>query len=151
MTLRYDAEVEAALARALAGLDFVDAAYAFGSRVRGNARSDSDLDLAVLVRPGQDLYEAGKVIAGTAGRVFPADHLDIVLLNQAPPLLRHRIFRDGRLIYERDPATRVRFQVSAMHEYFDLQHMRDYFFQKRRETIRRRLAHGGSRDPAAQD
>jgi len=32
----------------------------------------------------------------------------------------YRVLRDGRLLLDRDPSTRIRFETSARREYFDL-------------------------------
>jgi hypothetical protein len=42
------------------------------------------------------------------------------VLNTAPPDLVHRVLRDGVLVLERDASARIRFEVRARNEYFDL-------------------------------
>jgi hypothetical protein len=46
--------------------------------------------------------------------------VDLVVLNRAPVDLIHRVLRAGILIHERNPAARIRFEVQARNEYFDL-------------------------------
>ena len=46
--------------------------------------------------------------------------VQVVALNRAPPDLVHRVLRDGRLILDRDPAARIRFEVRSRNEFFDL-------------------------------
>ena len=46
--------------------------------------------------------------------------MQVVVLNDAPPDLVHRILRDGRLVLESDKAARVRFEVSTRNAYFDV-------------------------------
>jgi hypothetical protein len=46
--------------------------------------------------------------------------VQVVVLNNAPPDLIHRVLRDGRLLLDRDRAARIRFEVRARNEYFDL-------------------------------
>ena len=41
-------------------------------------------------------------------------------LNRASADLVHRVLRDGRLVLDRDPAARIRFEVQKRNEYFDL-------------------------------
>jgi hypothetical protein len=43
-----------------------------------------------------------------------------VILNDAPPLLAHRILSKGRLVFERSASARVRFQVRTAARYLDL-------------------------------
>ena len=43
-----------------------------------------------------------------------------MVLNRAPVDLIHRVLRDGILLKESDPSARIRFEVKARREYFDL-------------------------------
>jgi predicted nucleotidyltransferase len=109
------------LSAALADERGVAAAYLFGSHARDEAREDSDIDLAVLF--GQD---PPKVLVGVVsalhGRLEASlgQAIDLVVMNDAPVDLVHRILRDGVLVNERDPDRRVAFEVKARNEYFDL-------------------------------
>jgi predicted nucleotidyltransferase len=103
-------------------------AYLFGSRARGEARPDSDVDLAVLYRddPPPTLdglgFELAAAVEAATGR--PAD---IVVLNRAAPDLVHRILRDGLLVLETDRSARVRFEVKSRAAYFDvLPYLQEY-------------------------
>jgi hypothetical protein len=50
---------------------------------------------------------------------FVEDDVQIVDLQEAPPLLRHRVYYDGRLLYCPDDAVRVRFETTALRDYVD--------------------------------
>ena len=58
--------------------------------------------------------------------------VQVVVLNQAPPDLIHRVLRDGRLLVDLDPSARIRFEVRARNEYFDLVPVLNRY--RRRET-----------------
>ena len=45
----------------------------------------------------------------------------VIVLNTAPADLVHRVLRDGMLLLDRDPSARIRFEVRARNEFFDLQ------------------------------
>jgi len=45
----------------------------------------------------------------------------LIVLNRAPTDLVHRVLRDGRLLLDRDPSKRIRFEVRKRNEYFDLE------------------------------
>ncbi|MBK1630111.1 DNA polymerase subunit beta [Thiohalocapsa halophila] len=97
-------------------------AYLFGSVARGEDRPDSDVDLAVLFRDdpprtlaGLHLDLADRLTGALGGR-----RVDLVVLNRAPVDLVHRVLRDGVLLLERDRSARIRFEVRARNEYFDL-------------------------------
>ena len=101
--------------------DQLIAAYLFGSVARGTDSPRSDVDLGILLRTApagmlDDLqFELEGDLERTLGR-----RTQVVVLNNAPPDLVHRIMRDGRILVDRDPAARIRFEVRARNEYFDL-------------------------------
>ena len=101
----------------------VQAAYIFGSVAAGRARPDSDVDIAVLVsersQPADRLkYRLG--LMTDLGSSLKRPDVDVVVLNEAPPLLAHRVLSKGILIFERSASARVRFQVQTASRYLDL-------------------------------
>ncbi len=46
--------------------------------------------------------------------------LEVVALNDAPADLVHRAMRDGIVLLDRERSVRLRFEVQARNEYFDL-------------------------------
>lgn len=99
----------------------VVAAYLYGSVARGTAGAASDVDVALLFRSARPRTLEGLPLALEARleRAVGAP-VQVVILNEAPADLVHRVLRDGRLVLERDRASRVRFEVRARNEYFDL-------------------------------
>jgi predicted nucleotidyltransferase len=137
------------LAGALAGLAEVRLAFLFGSRARGSGRSDSDFDVAVLLDESAAREDRGAIVrrlAGRLGRAVSSTLLDIVVLNDAPVLLRHRVLRDGVMLYERTAEERVRFAISTIREYQDGQIRREDFTRRRIRRLTTEDDHGGSRD-----
>jgi predicted nucleotidyltransferase len=98
------------------------AAYLFGSVARGTAGPRSDVDVAVLYAAAPPATIEGlpldleRRIERSVQR--PAQ---VVVLNTAPVGLVHRVLRDGVLLLDRDPSARLRFEVRARNEFFDLQ------------------------------
>ncbi|RKT45034.1 type VII toxin-antitoxin system MntA family adenylyltransferase antitoxin [Thiocapsa rosea] len=114
--------LEAALAHEPGhGSGAIACAWLFGSRARGTGRPTSDLDLAVLFsedppRTLEGLHlDLADRLTGEVGRP-----VDLVVMNRAPVDLVHRVLRDGILLLERDRSARIRFEVRARNEYFDL-------------------------------
>ena len=101
-------------------------AYLFGSAARGRLRPDSDVDVAVLSadcpRSGSSGLTLASMRYGLQADLQEAAHrpVDLVILNQASPDLIHRILRDSVLLVERDRSARIRFEVGARNDYFDV-------------------------------
>jgi predicted nucleotidyltransferase len=103
------AAVEVALSAALGepGAPDVAAAYLFGSVAEERTHRESDVDLAVLLAWRSHATRAERFEAGIrlAGRLEPAlgRRTDLVVLNDAPPLLGRHIVTRGRRIACCDP------------------------------------------------
>lgn len=111
--------MDARLTPMLLADDSVMAAWLFGSRARGTHRPTSDVDVAVLLR-APDAH--GGLMWEAEARLSLALHLEVqvVVVNRASPDLVRRVLRDGRLLVDRDPPARLRFEVQKRNEYFDL-------------------------------
>jgi uncharacterized protein len=122
-----DAVVRERLAGAL-DRDGVVAAMLIGSQARGDAGPLSDVDIAYWQEPGLDRERGWKLrleLIGAAEEALGTSEVDMVPLNEAPPLLRQRAVRDGVRLVERDRDQRVRMETRALLEYFDTQPLRD--------------------------
>jgi predicted nucleotidyltransferase len=105
----------------------VTLAYLYGSQARGDAGPLSDVDVAVLFGP--DVPESERFnrvlhLIGELGSVFHRDDVYVVDLAGASPLLRHRVYYDGRLLYCTDETVRVRFETTALRDYVDTEPLR---------------------------
>jgi uncharacterized protein len=104
------------------------AAYLFGSVARGTARPDSDVDLAVLFAstPASTLAAQPFAMEDDLRAQLGRD-VQVVVLNVAPADLAFRVLRDGRLVLDRDPTARARFEVRTRNEYFDIKPFLDRY------------------------
>ena len=101
--------------------DGVACAWLFGSVARGTARPDSDVVIAVLCeRDPPGTLDASATAMGGDIEAMTGLPVDLVILNRAPVDLIHWVLRDGVLLFERDRDARVRFEVKARSEFFDL-------------------------------
>lgn len=101
----------------------VAAAYVFGSAATGRTRMDSDVDVAVLLDrplPPNRSWSYRLRLMADLGSALGRSDVDAVVLNDASPLLAHRILSKGKLVYERSARARVRFQVRTAGRYADL-------------------------------
>jgi predicted nucleotidyltransferase len=97
-------------------------AYLFGSHARDEARANSDVDVAVFVdarRARDDGYGFEASLASELMRALATDRVDVVVLNRAPPLLYHRVLRDGLRVLARDLAATTVREGRALSRYCD--------------------------------
>jgi len=96
----------------------------FGSRARGNFRTESDWDFAALydeeIRQkhiDENFWNCLEV-PGLLADFFniSEDKLDVVELNYSSAMISHSIARDGKLLYERDPGEFEGFKDRALIE-----------------------------------
>jgi predicted nucleotidyltransferase len=117
------AAISRAVVRCVAGHGEIQVAYVFGSVARGRTRPDSDIDVAVLLRrrlPPSRALRYRLQLAGELGAALERDDVQVVILNEASPLLAHRVLSNGIVVYERSRPDRVRFQVETARRYEDL-------------------------------
>lgn len=98
------------------------AAYLYGSRARGTATDQTDIDVALLYvePPPRSLDGLPLDLEADLERMLGVP-VQAIALNGAPVDLVHRVLRDGKLVLDRDRSRRIRFEVTARNEYFDLQ------------------------------
>jgi len=98
-------------------------AYVFGSRANDTAGPLSDLDVAVYLPPDLDHFAHRMRLLEKLNRLLGTDAIDLVILNEAPLLLSHRVVRDGQVIKD-NREDRVRFEARALNEYLDTAYLR---------------------------
>ena len=109
-------------------------AHLFGSRGRGDARPDSDWDVAVYLDPELSDHERFKLRCRLAAELDDLGEVDVVVLNDAPPLLGHRALM-GRRILVRDPVSLLRYQVRTIARSEDERHWREMNWRALRHRI----------------
>ncbi|MBC8448615.1 MAG: nucleotidyltransferase domain-containing protein [Chloroflexi bacterium] len=120
----------------------VDVVYLFGSQARGDTGPLSDVDVALLLRPGvsrKAAFDLRLRMMAALGRLFDTDEIDVVVLNDAPLLLQHRVLRDGKVLFCRHELRRVRYEARAISKYLDFQHLENIY----NRALLARLARGG--------
>ena len=112
-------DVAQATAGVLQDRPIVAYALIFGSRARHSQRPGSDLDVALGLRAGATLEAAalGSLIADLEAATGLT--VDITVLDEAPPALAFRVFRDGQPVLVRDRARMAERRARAILDYLD--------------------------------
>lgn len=115
-------DIEKAATDVLENEPLIEAAYLFGSHAKGKARLNSDIDIAVLFK--EDIRDSQRIDTQQElfRRLFHAldrSDIDIVCLNRASLLLRHRAIREGIVIKGVKSQQRVSFHRDSIIEYLD--------------------------------
>jgi len=76
-----------------------------------------------------------KLMADLGSALHRSD-VDVVILNEAPPLLAHRVLSQGKLIFERSASARIQFQVKTASRYFDLIPMFETHIRYLKKSVR---------------
>ncbi len=135
--LCYDLGVES-VQRILAELEAISSvrfALLFGSRAGEQPREDSDWDLAVFFDPALSAAERAEQRARLIAALEPRDRVDLLILNEASPLIAHRALQ-GRVLLMRDRTTYSRFFCKTLAESGDLAYWSELHARARRERLR---------------
>ena len=123
-------DIEAEIASRLERSPDVTFAFLFGSRAGGSPRPDSDWDVAVYLAPRLSPRERFQRRRELLADLSDLGAVDLVVLNEAPPLLAHRALQGRRLVH-RDPDLYVRFFVRTLAESEDERPWRELHHQAR--------------------
>ena len=117
-------------------------AYLFGSQAKGTAGSLSDIDIAVYFdeEAAAEHFDLKLRVLGEITDLYKTDKVDLVVLNDAPPLLAHRILQGGLLIFSDNEKMRLEYEVRAVLKYLDWKPYLDKYTQ---EVFGSEAIHGG--------
>ena len=97
-------------------------AYLFGSQALGVAQAHSDVDVAVYVDPhrlADFAFGYAAELTTELVALLRRNDVDVVVLNRAPPLLYHRVLRDGVRLFARNPPATTTREGRALSRYCD--------------------------------
>jgi predicted nucleotidyltransferase len=100
----------------------VQLAYLFGSQGTGHTHTESDVDVAVLLEESltnDERYAERLTLIGALEYLLGTDTVDLVILNDASPLLAYEALRHGVLLYCVSEQTRIEFQMRTLRTYED--------------------------------
>jgi predicted nucleotidyltransferase len=106
-------------------------AYLFGSFLGRRKGAFHDIDIAVFVAPNEmEALDRGMrygyraSLSAKLSHILRYDPIDLVILNNAPPLLLRQVIGKGKLIFSRSEADQSHFEVASLKRYADTAHIR---------------------------
>jgi len=93
--------------------DNVLALILFGSVAHGHARSDSDIDLCIIIKKGITASECMNLLSYGSKRV------DVSLFFALPLTIRFRVIKEGKILFCKDSLAIHRIKSDTVREYLD--------------------------------
>jgi len=104
-------------------------AYLYGSRVYRSTHFESDVDIAVYLKPSEvkEYIKKEKELTSTMITKLHTDRIDLRILNVSPFLLQYKIIKEGIPIVIKDEFERADFEIWVMNRFFELKpHLDEY-------------------------
>lgn len=99
----------------------------FGSQATGAIHKKSDIDIAVLRRGGVNYNDRMKLLDDFY-EIFKREDIEIVDMSSASPTMMYVVVRDGKLLYEKESETFLKWKLYAIWVWLDtawLRQLRD--------------------------
>ena len=109
----------------------------FGSTAKGTQRTDSDIDIGIVLEDPELSLTEELTLQTELSRVSGRP-VDLVRLDRASTILRWQVVRYGRTLVEAEPFAAARFRAEAAAEYLDFAPA----FERAAENFRRVLTAG---------
>ena len=108
-------------------------AYLFGGLARNKRRPLSDVDLGIYVKNIKGLNYLS--LFSKISKILCTDEIDLVVLNSAPISLAGRSLQKRKILIDKDPFLRHKYESRILREFFD-------FTIKEKEILHRRYGIG---------
>jgi hypothetical protein len=127
----------------MASKENVQFAYLFGSYAENKDKKDSDIDVAVYLSGIQEgeFFRYKLDLKIELEDEFKAP-VDVVIMNSAPPLLNHEVFKNGVIVKNINPAALSQFRVKNFYYYLDQMYIINSYLKSSKERIRVELSDG---------
>ena len=109
----------------------IEVAYIFGSVAQKKITPLSDIDIAILIDNQQideNAYRYGykAEILSDLIKLLKTNAIDLVILNEADTLLRHRVLYSGEILHSKNENKRIAFQTTTLGKYNDYKQLMRY-------------------------
>ncbi|MDW7733459.1 MAG: nucleotidyltransferase domain-containing protein [Methanolobus sp.] len=108
--------------------EHVELAYLFGSVAEGKEGILSDIDIGVYTSSGLTKAQRDRKrleLIASLTTLTKNDRIDLLVLNDTPPVLSFEIIRPNVLIFERDSSLKVDVEQRIMSTYLDWKYYED--------------------------
>jgi len=126
-------ELKQLLREILMKQDDIVFAYLFGSFATGRIHKFSDIDIAVFLKEYN--IKIYKKIFSDLAINLPTE-IDLIILNKAPPLLRHKVIKEGFLLFSRDENARIRFIEKTLIQALDFRETYNWLIKAKGDMLR---------------
>ena len=92
--------------------------FIHGSVAKGRTRIDSDIDIAVLFNKKPSFEQLFKIKDEVSENLNK--EIDLTVLNDASPVIKMQVLKNGKLLFERNKGEYARFFVNTVKVYDDL-------------------------------
>ena len=107
----------------------------FGSHVHGDVHPESDMDIAIYGK--KILSEADKInLTYEFSKIFHKDKIDVVDIKTSHPLLKREIFKDYKVLYQRNPMLVYQLELVSLHEFKESEILCQIRHERLQEFIR---------------
>ncbi len=117
---------------------YIASAYLFGSQVSGKVTTDSDVDIAILLKDdapkGKELIHEEDYLAYRVAMMLGVKEVDLIDLNSKGIVFQHNVLRTGVLIYDSDTAFRIKFETEVIIRFCDFEPTLRYIEKLQRQS-----------------
>lgn len=116
-------------------------AYIFGSYAKDNIRKDSDIDIAIYLNSEinpRTYLDMKMDLSENLKR-----EVDLVILNDATPLLKYEIYKKNILLFTRNKTIETGYKVKTLFEYNDMKRYLDLSYDTTIERLKREVGIDG--------
>lgn len=116
-------------------------AYIFGSYVQNKMKSDSDIDIAIYLKANLDPSEYLQIKMDLSDKL--KREVDLVVLNEAPSLLKYEIYKSNVLLFTRDMTIESNHKVKTLFEYNDMKRYLNLSYNRTIERLKEEVKING--------